>query len=206
MSIDKIIPFSKSQPCVFFLKFRKFGFNILIKYILIEKKRKRECGPSKVTVSAEIHPTIPSPFPDIRSPQLVLKLKLFIRTLWCHYTTCFDQHCYGLFYRDGSDQIIDMLWCNYLEVFLWPFQCKQLAAGLQHRYPTNRWCYCFLLMPYGVSMKLFKKSFQKGWRIFSPPNAEPSKRFLTLTETRSFEHGGYTPLQNEYTRSAAGCG
>ena len=44
-------------------------------------------------------------------------------------------------------------------------------------------------MPYGVSMKLFKKSFQKGWRIFSPPNAEPSKRFLTLTETRSFDHG-----------------
>ena len=30
------------------------------------------------------------------------------------------------------------------------------------------------------------------------------KRFLTLTKTRSFEHGGYAPLQNEYTRSAAG--
>ena len=69
MSIDKIIPFSKSQPCVFFLKFRKFGFNILIKYILIEKKRKRECGASKVTVSAKIDPIIPPTLPpDIRSP------------------------------------------------------------------------------------------------------------------------------------------
>ena len=107
---------------------------------------------------------------------------------------------HGLFYRDSSNliitQMMGMSWCNYLEVFLWSFHCMQLAVGLQHRLPTKRWCYCFLLMPYGVSMKLFKKLFPKCWRIFSPPNVVSSKRFLSLTKNRSFEHGGYAPLQN----------
>ena len=201
----KLYPF-QNLSLVFILKISQIQFQYPYKiYSYRKKKRKRECGASKITVSAKIDPIIPPTLPpQIYGPPL----NLFIRTLWCHYTTCFDRHCYGLFYRDGSDpiitQIMDMLWYNYLEVFLWPFQCKQLAVGMQHRLPTNRWFYCFLLMPYGVSMKLFKKPFPNGWRIFSPPNAVSSKRFLSLTKNRSFEHGGYAPPQNEYTRSAAG--
>ena len=48
-----------------------------------------------------------------------------------HYKTYFDQYCYDLFSRDSSDliitQIMDMSWCNYLEVFLCSFQCKHRA-------------------------------------------------------------------------------